>query len=443
MAGLLAIYFGGVKITGLGMLLPWVTVIPDLVAIPLTLVLIVGVTNAINLSDGLDGLAGGITLLSFLCIGYLAFQAERPDIIMFCVAVSGAVFGFLVFNTHPANIFMGDTGSQLLGYLAATLSVALTQHPGPLSPMLPVILLGFPILDTATVMCERVARGVSPFVADRNHFHHKLMKIGLLHKESVLAIYFIQCLLVVFALRFRFHSEWFLLGMYLLFAGVVVSGFHLADRTGWTLKRFDLIDGIVRARLGSLRDSRVMIRVSFRAVEYGLPALLVATALMASEVPRYVTWLSLGLIALIVAVWCIRKTLLDRVLRVSLYLTIPFITYLGQHYAANWMGGAIATWYGISFLAVFLSVILTVKYTSRRKGFRSTPTDFLILFIALVLPNLSGDLAFTRQMGLLTVKILVFFFGFEILMGELRGNVTRLGITTVAVMALVAVKGIL
>ena len=166
-AALVIILYGGITINNLGVLMPDGYLLPKAISIGLTLLVIVGVTNAINLSDGLDGLAGGITLLTFICIAYLAFRCENLAIAISAVAAAGAIFGFLRYNTHPAVIFMGDAGSQFLGFLAIVLPVALTQENTPLSPFLPLIILGFPILDTVTVMTERIADGRSPFVADK------------------------------------------------------------------------------------------------------------------------------------------------------------------------------------------------------------------------------------------------------------------------------------
>ena len=113
-AALVIILYGGITIDNLGVLLPEGYLLPKAISILLTMMVIVGVTNAINLSDGLDGLAGGITLLTFICIAYLAFRCENIAIAISAVAAAGAIFGFLRYNTHPAVIFMGDSGSQFL-----------------------------------------------------------------------------------------------------------------------------------------------------------------------------------------------------------------------------------------------------------------------------------------------------------------------------------------
>ena len=129
---LITVVYGGIQIRSLGTLLPDGFLLPGAVSIPLTLLVIVGVTNAINLADGLDGLAGGICLLIFAGIGYLAYLDDNTMIGMMSLALGGALFGFLRFNTYPASIFMGDAGSQFLGFSVITLSLALTQgHATP------------------------------------------------------------------------------------------------------------------------------------------------------------------------------------------------------------------------------------------------------------------------------------------------------------------------
>ncbi|NJN70538.1 MAG: undecaprenyl/decaprenyl-phosphate alpha-N-acetylglucosaminyl 1-phosphate transferase, partial [Nitrospira sp.] len=119
--------------------------IPAWVSVPLTLMVIVGVTNAVNLSDGLDGLAGGLSLISFAGIAYLAFQANETLVVLLTVSVLGSLLGFLRFNTHPARVFMGDAGSQFLGHYLAVAAILLTDATRTAyGPLLALFLLGIP-----------------------------------------------------------------------------------------------------------------------------------------------------------------------------------------------------------------------------------------------------------------------------------------------------------
>ena len=188
--------------------------LPDYVAIPFTAFALIGITNAVNLADGLDGLAGGITLLSLGIIGILAYPTGDANVPLAAIAVIGSIVGFLRFNTYPARIFMGDGGSQFLGFSAGVLVVMLTQTSNSaLSPALPLLILGLPIVDTGIVMAQRIREGRSPFSPDKNHIHHRLLALGLHHYEAVFVIYALQTLLVATAYFVRYESDWLILAL--------------------------------------------------------------------------------------------------------------------------------------------------------------------------------------------------------------------------------------
>jgi len=442
-AALVVILYGGIKINFLGMLLPDGVYLSDWIAVPLTLVVIVGVTNAINLSDGLDGLAGGICLLSFICIGYLAYQGERTVIALLSVAIVGAIFGFLRFNTYPAILFMGDAGSQLLGFLAVTLSLGLTQGNTPLSPVLPLILLGFPVLDTVTVMVERISEGRPPFAADKKHFHHKLMRLGLYHTESVFVIYLIQCFLVTWAFVFRFYSEWLLLIFYLVFSGITSLGFFVADKTGFKLKREGFFDLAIKKRLKVIREKNLHIKISFKIVELGFPLLLFITCLMPRSVPLIASYVCFGLLGVFLVIRLINKEWLGPVIGVSLYFFVPFLIYTADTNMASWIKCTCIWPCNLSFGVLALFVILTLKFTERKRGFAVTPMHFLVIFVALVVPNLPGEWIQHHNMGLVAAKIVILFFTYEVLAGELRGDLKKLWGGVMVSMAVVGIRGLI
>jgi UDP-GlcNAc:undecaprenyl-phosphate GlcNAc-1-phosphate transferase len=446
LAALVVMFYGGLKIQFLGDCMPDDVILPNLIAIPLTLLAIVGVTNAINLSDGLDGLAGGSSLLIFICIGYLAYtglyQPTNNFIVIMAAAIIGSTFGFLRFNTYPATVFMGDAGSQLLGFLAITLSLCLTQCSTPLSPFIPLILLGFPVLDTLTVMAERISHGRSPFRADQNHFHHKLMRLGLFHTEAVVTIYILTAFLVTSAFVFRFHSEWFLLIFYLIFSGIIVLGFILTDRIGWKLKRLNIFHTAIKGRLKFLKERFILIKISFYFVEFALPLMVIVSGLIPVGIPGYFCALSLALATGIFLVWVFLRDWLTAMMRIAFYLLVPSVLWLGKTHVAEWIKPQAMGIYNLSFVALALFVVMTLKFTRRQKGFKATPMDFLILVIALVVPNLPDPTIQSFDMGFLAARIIVLFFSFEVLVGELRGQLARLGLATIAALLLVAARGL-
>ena len=441
-AALILIFAGGVKITTLGNLLPENVVLPDWFAIPFTLVVIVGVTNAINLADGLDGLAGGICLLSLGCLGYLAFLEGDTLILILAVSLSGAILGFLRFNTFPATVFMGDAGSQLIGFSVIALALNLTQGQTPLGPLLPLLIIGFPIIDTITVMGERLAQRRPLFAADRKHLHHKLIGLGLFHTEAVLAIYAAQAAFVALAFIFRFYSEWLLLGLYLFLAVIFVGGLLLGERKKWRFERKGIFDRVIKGRLKILRERRLFIRVPFVAFSISLPLVLGVTCLLPESIPVEFAVpcviagcaVALGHLA--------RKPWGKRVLITTLYLFIPFIIFLAESQRGPWVVNGWVKLYNASYIFLTLCVILILRATKRRQGFRLTPTDFLILFVVLGISLLPGDFAKEHHLGAIAVRISVLFFSYEVLIGELRDDLGTLSWSTVATLFLVAARSL-
>ncbi|BCR05391.1 hypothetical protein DESUT3_24600 [Desulfuromonas versatilis] len=202
-----------------------------LLAVLFTIFAVVGVVNAVNLIDGLDGLAGGVSVIAlsaFLTLGYLDGNASAMAL---CAATLGGVLGFLKYNFYPARIFMGDTGSLVVGYLLGFLAVLLTQGQGSAIPaVVPVLILGLPLIDTIWVMTRRVVEGKSPFAPDRTHVHHKFLDLGLEHRFTVLVIYGISLFWALFAILFHQRPEYFLLGFYLLFSVAAYVGLRYLSR---------------------------------------------------------------------------------------------------------------------------------------------------------------------------------------------------------------------
>jgi len=442
-AALIVVLFGGVSIKSLGTLLPESIFLPPSLSILLSILVIVGVTNAINLSDGLDGLAGGITMLSFLCISYLADTTGQAAIAVLSIAMAGAIFGFLRFNTYPATVFMGDAGSQLLGFLAITLSIRLSQESAPISPLFPLILLGFPILDTLTVMLERIADGRSPFVADKKHFHHRLMELGLFHTEAVVVIYVLQAFLVTCAFLFRFYSEWSLLLMYAVFSGTILIGFSYARKNRWQIKHNHLFGRLINEKLKRAKEKSLYIRFSFGITRYGLPLLLLAIALIPFQIPPYMLAGSCIMLVVLLSSYFIRSAVKLTVFRIALYLSLPFLLYFSEIEMVSRIAPQWKTIYNLSFAVLAFSIILTLKLTRRQRGFKPTPLDFLILLITLVLPNLIELRIQNFNLMTLTVRGIVFLFGYEILIYELRKEAHKLVSTTALIFMVLIIRGFL
>lgn len=159
-------------------------------SLPITLLWIVGVTNAVNLIDGLDGLAGGVALIALATVCAISLIRPEPFMILVSAALAGSVFGFLFYNFNPASIFMGDSGSMFLGFMVATSSIRASQKASTaVTILIPIILLAIPIADTTLAVVRRALRRQGLFTGDREHLHHQLVASGLSHRQTVLALY--------------------------------------------------------------------------------------------------------------------------------------------------------------------------------------------------------------------------------------------------------------
>jgi UDP-GlcNAc:undecaprenyl-phosphate GlcNAc-1-phosphate transferase len=170
-------------------------------AVPVTVFCMVGLINAYNMIDGLDGLAGGVSLIAFLSFAFLSYLSGQSELMFLSLSLGGAVAGFLIFNWHPARLFMGNAGSLPLGFSLAYLSVAITQrHGSPIQPTVPLLILAVPLVDTVIVIFRRLAKRKNPFAADKNHLHHIMIKMGLGEKSVVVLILSVTFVLSVLAI---------------------------------------------------------------------------------------------------------------------------------------------------------------------------------------------------------------------------------------------------
>jgi UDP-GlcNAc:undecaprenyl-phosphate GlcNAc-1-phosphate transferase len=169
---------------------------------------IVGVINALNLIDGLDGLAGGVALVAVITTFLVSMQRAHPLMMLFSSALAGAIVGFLFYNFNPASIFMGDTGSMFLGFVLAATAIQTNQKASTaVAVLIPGIALGLPIMDTLLAIGRRAIRGRPLFQADREHIHHRLMALGLSHRQTVLVLYGFCLLLGAAALVLTYASN--------------------------------------------------------------------------------------------------------------------------------------------------------------------------------------------------------------------------------------------
>ncbi|MDN4606755.1 glycosyltransferase family 4 protein [Sporosarcina highlanderae] len=177
-------------------------------SIPITILWIVGITNAINLIDGLDGLAAGVSTIALISIAVMALIMGEMFVVATAAILAASSLGFLFYNFHPAKIFMGDTGALFLGYMISVLALLGYKNVTMISLIIPIIILGVPISDTFFAIIRRVRMKQPISAPDKSHLHHCLLRAGFSHRQTVLIIYGLAILFGVAAVLFSQATVW-------------------------------------------------------------------------------------------------------------------------------------------------------------------------------------------------------------------------------------------
>ena len=192
-------------------------------SVPVTIIWIVAITNAVNFIDGLDGLAVGVSAISTGSLLVVALMVGEGNIAIILMALLGSCLGFIPYNKNPAKIFMGDTGATFLGYILATLSIqGLFKLYAIISFAVPFLILGIPIFDICFAFLRRIAKGQNPMVADRGHVHHRLIDMGFNQKQAVAIAYMLTAILGLAAVLLTTSGE---LKALILIGAVIIVGY--------------------------------------------------------------------------------------------------------------------------------------------------------------------------------------------------------------------------
>ena len=411
-AALVFIYVSGIWLTR--PIFEIYSVVPVWFGLPLTIFWIIGVTNAINLCDGMDGLAGGSSLLASVALGYLAFSCDDKLTALLALAIIAAVAGFLRYNTFPARVFMGDTGSQFLGFSVAVLSLILIESSNrAISPLVPLLILGLPVSDTLFVIYKRVHAGGSPFRPDRRHLHHRLLDLGLNQYEAVLVIYTLQIILVLSAWFLRYSLDIVLLGFLLMFNAVLYWGVSY-----WAVHETHARSALMKASLmdqvvSHFKATNLFKRTGQGTVLYGLTLMFLFVTLKVPGVPSDIGWLGLILGMSLLLGLFMRSVPLLAVERLS-----AFVLSISAVYLVNETGllgnGVVYTYFGM--LAFGISLWLRFGSSS----FQVNSLDVLIILIVIAVPNMP----FIKDTGLgaVFVQTLVLFYACELVLSQNVGE---------------------
>ena len=231
-----------------------------------TVVWLAGITNAVNLIDGLDGLAAGISAISALSIAYVSYIHGWYVPTMAMMALAGACLGFLPFNFHPAKTFMGDSGSQLLGFAIASLSILGTVKSATLVVVvIPALVLGLPILDTLMAIIRRTIRHQSIGTADKEHLHHRILRAGFGQRRAVLLMYSVSGIMGIVAILYS--RGLFIECLGLAFVALLIVGVLITD-TGTnkvSLKGYRILKEVPDAQ--SVKATKATEKIESKAVK--------------------------------------------------------------------------------------------------------------------------------------------------------------------------------
>lgn len=434
---------GKFYVSDLGMWFGYEIPLPPWIGIPLTILFLLGITNAINLADGLDGLAGGLCIFIFGCIGLLAYVQNEMAIVVCCLIIVGALLGFLRYNTFPATVFMGDTGSQLLGFSAGVLSLYLTQaENSALARTLPLLIIGFPLLDMVSVMAERMVEGISPFLPDNRHFHHRLLKMGASHIASVVYIYILQGGMLFLALYLRYYPEEWICLAFLLIAVPILLAPWISFRFGWKIGRVSSWGEGWADILGRNTFERVQ-RGCLGALSFLLSVGLVWLAL--SSVPRFQSlWepLLFWMVALAaIASYWIRRSLFPNMVRFSLYLLGFYLLFSTQGERLAFLPVPIHIYNYIFWggMALILAVYLLV---TRFKDLGVSTLDYLLLLLVALIPFLPMEQIREFHPGTIAGGMIVLLWTTEVILRNGRKYWNLITVSALVGFIVVGIKGI-
>jgi UDP-GlcNAc:undecaprenyl-phosphate/decaprenyl-phosphate GlcNAc-1-phosphate transferase len=419
-AATVAIVIGGQALPSLGNLLGFGELSLGIFSLPFTIIALVGVINAVNLIDGLDGLAGGVTAIAVLGFLILAGLAGNSNLMYIAATLFGATLGFLKFNTHPAQIFMGDSGSLFLGYSLGFCAINLAvEGGGSVSPVTPLMVLALPIVDTIVVMAGRIRRGTRFSAPDNTHLHHRLLTLGFSHGVVVALLYSVSYCFALAAVIFRAAPDYLL--FYALLAVLLLGYLNLLlmereqARRG-ALKIFDLRlpylklyhnPRLLQMYTGLLRGSKYLLVAVFGLTMFIPPVIRGDIGIVAAL-----------LVALFVVMLSVRTDHKNRFLHFAIYFNGAFVIYLMQNYTGEvgLFGTPLYTISNVVFGLLFLVILVLAAIRANPTAVISTPLEYLIIFLVISVPLLPDQFQQQHHLLLVAGKSVILFVALKLVL---------------------------
>lgn len=415
-ACLVTMFVGHIQITTLGDIFGGspVTLSPWL-GVPFTVLTVAGVVNAFNLMDGLDGLAGGISVIALTAFMILGYQSGNLMTMALCAALLGAILGFLKYNLYPARVFMGDTGSLVVGFVIAFLAILITQSPGSnVAPIIPVLILGLPIVDTLRVMAARIVQRRSPFSPDRTHLHHNFLDLGLKHRYTVIIIYGLSIFWAAFAILARTWDDWRLLTAFALLMTLFYLDMLLLQRIR---PHFPFLKGDsaapIRQSVTYRRIAEFVAATTPVTVFLTLAYLLLATLATSHADMLYLragTALLLGCVALIF----LTRDLSNHYVLAMTALVILQITFIVNQGDSRELVGGFSIEELCNILLFCLGALTLLRFTFRRPGEHLlSSVDYLIISVATLVTLVSSQVFISNEIPGTVAKGIILFLALK------------------------------
>lgn len=352
-----------------------------------TFLLTTAVINGVNFSDGMDGLAAGTSLMGLILIFILAVEASHTQAAVITLSLVGALIGFLRYNTHPAAIFMGDTGSQFLGLILMWLAVDISQtETSEISRLLPILILGIPLMDILQVVPVRIKKGLPLPGPDKEHFHHQIAKLGFPQAGVVAIIYTLQAILLSGAYFSRHQPDWVVAAFFATYVVLNLGALYLAHVTHWKISG----DQARERRNTLLRQFSEYHPYTGTLYAMTVAAITIVAALVSSDINRKLAFFAVLLASVLLTLkLLLRKRFPLMLVRATAYFCVAFAVYGISISIHNALSNHVLN---VFFAALAVMLLLSIR-TTRKAYFGLTPQDLLVvLFVIILAPALPLDL---------------------------------------------------
>ncbi len=399
---------------------------------PLTIFFLVATTNIINLSDGLDGLAGGICFLIFAATGFLAFIGRDFVTFALSMCMCGAIVGFLRYNTHPAVVFLGDAGSQFLGFMAGVTVLLFTGGGARHSPIVAMFMLGVPVFDTLLAIVRRAVQKRPLFKPDASHIHHKLLRLGLKHHQAVTVIYLAQLLIIMIGWTLCKHSTAILFGIYLglllLVTIVAIFPFRgLSER----LERNRVRNGITHGENAEpgyrgLFSRKFVSMAAWIALSASLVLFFVLSPVWMRPIPPVIGYYALGFMLVLAIVMMVRRDYFVPVAKMAGYfmtiyyvMAFDFDSYFQGFwgYRDKWLLLSVFLLMGAGYLGFLIASLEELPIIT---------IDYLLLGLVALTFLLPDPIKAEFHVNTIAAKVLLVFLSLELVSFRLGGQIELL-----------------